>query len=154
MAENTYSSLKESGFEPQQELLVRKVLATKENGKCYRLCIRDNKKSSLFQIDGNIVTHGKRCDKLVLVENKKDDWAEVFVESKGVDIASAIEQLTSCLENPIFKHVTNKELRARIIAQSFPSNKSNPIMEKAKIEFRQKYHCDLRGMKNGQEDSI
>ena len=49
---------------------------------------------------------------------------------------------------------TNKELRARIIAQSFPSNKSNPIMEKAKIEFRQKYHCDLRGMKNGQQDSI
>ena len=117
MADNTYSFLKESGFEPSLELLVRKILATTEHGKRYHLNIFGNKKSSLFQVDGYIVTIGN-------------------------------------LENPIFKHVTNKELRARIVAQSFPSNKSNPIMEKAKIEFRQKYHCDLRGMKNGQEDSI
>ncbi len=90
MADNTYSFLKASGFNPSLELLVRKILATTEHGKRYHL----------------------------------------------------------------FKHTTNKELRARIVAQSFPSNKANPIMEKAKIEFRQKYHCDLRGMKNGQEDSI
>ena len=90
----------------------------------------------------------------MLVEKEDDEWAETFVELKGVDVTSAIEQLRICLENPMFKHVTNKELRARIVAQSFPSNKSNPLMEKAKILFRQKYHCDLRGMKNGQEDSI
>ena len=101
-----------------------------------------------------ISTSLKKCDKLVLVEKEAEDWAEIFVELKGVDVAGAIDQLRASLENPIFKHVTNKELRARIVAQSFPSNKSNPIMEKAKIEFRQKYHCDLRGMKNGQEDSI
>ena len=128
MAENTYSSLKTSHFMPEQELCARKILATSELGK--------------------------RCDKLVLVEKAKDDWAEIFVELKGVDVASGIEQLKACLDNPLFKHHTNKELRARIVAQSFPSNRSNPMMEKAKIEFRQKYHCDLRGMKNGQEDSI
>lgn len=154
MAENTYSFLKESGFEPSQKLLVRKILATTEHGERYHLNISGNKKSSLFQVDGYIVTIGKKCDKLVLVEKEADDWAEIFVELKGVDVFSAIDQLRTSLENPIFKHVTNKELRARIVAQSFPSNKSNPIMEKAKIEFRQKYHCDLRGMKNGQEDSI
>ena len=110
--------------------------------------------ASLFQVDGYVVTTGKKCDKLVLVEKETDDWAEIFVELKGVDVASAIDQLKASLENPIFKHVTNKELRARIVAQSFPSNKSNPIMEKAKIEFRKKYQCDLRGMKNGQKDSI
>lgn len=154
MAENTYSFLKESGFEPASELLVRKIIATTEHGRRYHLNIFENKKSSLFQVDGYIVTVGKKCDKLVLVEKEVEDWAEIFVELKGVDVAGAIEQLKASLENPIFKHTTNKELRARIVAQSFPSNKANPIMEKAKIEFRQKYHCDLRGMKNGQEDSI
>ena len=154
MANNTTSFLKESSFEPSLELLVRRILATTEHGKRYHLNVSGNKKSTLFQVDGYIVTIGKKCDKLVLVEKEADNWAEIFVELKGVDVASAIDQLKASLENPIFKHTTNKELRARIVAQSFPSNKSNPIMEKAKIEFRKKYHCDLRGMKNGQEDSI
>ena len=146
MADNTYSSLKESGYVPEQELSVRKILATSELGKRYH--------SSLFQIDGVIISDGKRCDKLVLIEKAKDDWAEIFVELKGIDVASGIEQLKACLDNQIFRHVTNKELRARIVAHSFPSHKLNPLMEKAKIEFRRKYHCDLRGMKNGQQDSI
>lgn len=154
MADNTYSFLKESGFEPEQELCVRKILSTSELGKRYNLIINSGKQSSVFQIDGYIIFEGKRCDKLVLVENEKSDWAEIFVELKGVDVSSAIGQLKACLENEVFKHIANKEFRARIIAQSFPSNKSNPMMEKAKIEFRQKYHCDLRGMKNGQQDSI
>ncbi len=154
MAENTYSSLKESGYTPELELSVRKIVATSELGKRYHLNISLSKRSTLFQIDGHIISEGKRCDKLLLVEKSKDDWAEIFVELKGVDVTSGIDQLKACLENPLFKHLTNKEIRARIIAQSFPSNKSNPLMEKAKIVFRQKYHCDLRGMKNGQQDSI
>jgi hypothetical protein len=154
MTENTYSLLKDRGYEPEQDLAVRKIIATTEFGKRYHLNIRRSQKSSLFQIDGYIVTNGKRCDKLILVERNENDWAEIFIELKGIDVASAIEQLKTCLDNPIFKHITNKELRARIIAQSFPSNKSNPIMEKAKIEFIKKYHCDLRGMKSGQQDSI
>lgn len=154
MAKNTYSFLKESGFIPEKELTVRKILATSELGKRYHLNISGDKRSSLFQIDGYIISDSKRCDKLVLVEKAEEDWAEIFVELKGIDVASGIEQLKACLDNQIFRHITNKELRARIIAQSFPSNKSNPLMEKAKIEFRQKYHCDLRGMKNGQQDSI
>lgn len=154
MADNTYSILKNSGYTPEQELSIRKIVATSELGKRYHLKVSQSKRSSLFQVDGYIVSEGKRCDKLVLVEKAKDNWSEIFVELKGVDIASGVEQLRACLDNPLFKHLTNKELRARIIAQSFPSNKSNPVMEKAKIEFRQKYHCDLRGMKNGQQDSI
>ncbi len=154
MAENTYSFLKGSGYAPEQELAVRKIVATYELGKRYHLNVSESKRSSLFQIDGYIISDGKRCDKLVLVEKAKDNWAEIFVELKGVDITSGVEQLKACLDNPLFKHLTNKELRARIVAQSFPSNKANPMMEKAKIEFRQKYHCDLRGMKNGQQDSI
>ena len=154
MDENTYSSFNTSHFMPEQELCARKILATSELGKRYHLNISGQRQSAVFQVDGYIISNGKRCDKLVLVEKAKDDWAEIFVELKGVDVASGIEQLKACLDNPLFKHHTNKELRARIVAQSFPSNRSNPMMEKAKIEFRQKYHCDLRGMKNGQEDSI
>lgn len=154
MADNTFSFLKESGFVPEQELCVRKILSTSELGKRYRLNINEDKRSSAFQIDGYIISDGKRCDKLVLVEKEKNDWAEIFVELKGVDVSSGIEQLKSCLENPLFKHLSNKELRARIVAQSFPSNRANPVIEKAKIEFRKKYNCDLRGMKNGQQDSI
>lgn len=154
MADNTYSSLKESGYVPEQELSVRKILATSELGKRYHLNVSGDKRSSLFKIDGVIISDGKRCDKLVLIEKAKDDWAEIFVELKGIDVASGIEQLKACLDNQIFRHVTNKELRARIVAHSFPSHKLNPLMEKAKIEFRRKYHCDLRGMKNGQQDSI
>ena len=154
MTENTYSFLKESGYKPEQELSDRKIVATSEQGKRYHLNVSESKRSSLYQVDGYIISDGKRCDKLVLVEKAENDWAEIFVELKGVDVASGIEQLKACLDNPLFKHLTNKELRARIVAQSFPSNKSNPIMEKAKIEFWRKYHCDLRGMKNGQQDSI
>ena len=154
MADNTHSTLKAAGYKPEQELSVRKIVATSEHGKRYHLSVSQSKRSSLFQIDGYIVSEGKRCDKLVLVEKAKDNWAEIFVELKGVDVPSGIEQLRACLENPLFKHPTNKELRARIIAQSFPTNKANPIMERARIEFRQKYHCDLRWMKNGQQDSI
>jgi hypothetical protein len=154
MAENTYSTLEELGFKPEQDLSIRKIVSTSELGKRYHLNVSESKRSALFKIDGYVVSEGKRCDKLILVEKAENNWAEIFVELKGVDIASGVEQLKACLDNSLFKHLTNKELRARIVAQSFPSNKSNPMMEKAKIEFRQKYHCDLRGMKNGQHDSI
>lgn len=154
MAKNTYSFLIESGFKPEKELSASKKISTSERGKRYHLNINGDKCSSLFQVDGYIISNGKRCDKLVLVENAKDNWAEIFVELKGVDIGSAIEQLEACLKSPIFKHETNKVIRARIVAHSFPSHKLNPVMENAKIEFMKKYHCDLQGMKNGKEDSI
>ena len=154
MADNTYSLLKASGYHPEQELSARSILSASELGKRYRLAISGGRRSSLFQIDGYIISSGKRCDKLGLVENAGDDWAEIFVELKGVDVASAIEQLRVSLGSPLFKHATNKEVRARIVAQSFPSHRSNPIMEKAKIEFMRKFQYELRGMKTGQQDAI
>lgn len=102
---------------------------------------------------------GQRCDKLILVKRSENDvepeqWTEVFVELKGVDTGHAINQLRETLKKSIFKHSSNDIVRARIVAQSFPSNKSNPTMEKAKSEFRKNYNCDLRGMKSGQEDKL
>ena len=71
-----------------------------------------------------------------------------------MDVNHSIDQLRHTLKKAIFKHSSNDDIRARIVAQSFPSNKSNPIMEKAKQEFRKDYDCDLRGMKTGQEDRL
>lgn len=87
-------------------------------------------------------------------EAEPQQWTEVFVELKGVDAGHAINQLRETLKKSIFKHPSNDVVRARIVAQSFPSNKSNPTMEKAKQEFRKVYNCDLRGMKSGQEDKL
>lgn len=58
------------------------------------------------------------------------------------------------VELTLFKHPSNDDVRARIVGQSFPSSKSNPVMEKAKQEFRKKYNCDLRSMKSGQDDKL
>lgn len=53
-----------------------------------------------------------------------------------------------------FKHPSKDVVRACIVAQYFPANKSNPAMEKAKQEFRKVYNCDLRGVKSGQEEKL
>lgn len=154
---STFEVLTSSGFDPEKSLESRKVMVTAEEGKKYTLAIADEKESVLFQVDGEIIRKGLRCDKLILVklcaEQGNEEWAEIFVELKGKDVAHAIEQLKATIVNKIFKHESNKIVRARIVAASFPANKSNPIMEKAKQEFA-KMHCDLRGIENGRIDRV
>ena len=155
MAESTHSILTVKGFTPEQPLKVRKTIVESERGIKYTLDITNSKTSASFQIDGNIIKEGPRCDKLVLVKLNQTEWGEVFVELKGVDVTHAIKQLRETLNNKLFFHPTNKIVRARIVATSFPSNKSNPIMEAAKKEFRAlPSKCDLRSLKNGQRDNI
>ncbi len=156
---STYEQLAAEGFSPEQDLMARAKISTVEKGKRYTLVTTGKEESVVYAIDGNIVKEGQRCDKLILVRRsisgvKPEQWTESFIELKGVDTNHAIEQLRETLKKSIFNHPSNDEVRARIVAQSFPSNKSNPIMEKAKQEFRKVYNCDLRGMKSGQEDKI
>lgn len=156
---NTYEVLTDKGFRPAQPLLYRKILTTSEQGRKYTLEVSGEKETTLFDVDGYIITQGQKCDKLVLVKENgtgnKNAWNEIFVELKGTDVAHAIDQLRTTLKEAVFKHPTNKVVKARIVAASFPANKSNPIMEKAKREFAASpYHCELRGMKNGQRDKI
>lgn len=152
---STYDNLMSNGFRPEQPLQVRKTIVESENGKKYTLEVLDNKASVSYQVDGNIIKEGEKCDKLILVKYCDDEWAEIFIELKGVDVPHAIDQLFTTLKKQIFRHPSNKDIRARIVATSFPSNKANPIMEKAKREFANKpYFCDLRGLKNGQKDKI
>ena len=156
---STNERLTLEGYAPEQSLQVRAKISVSENGKRYMLTTNGQEESVVYAVDGNIVEVGQRCDKLVLVKRSAknvapEQWTEVFVELKGVDTKHAIDQLRQTLEKAIFKHSTNDDIRARIVAQSFPSNKSNPTMEKAKQEFRKNYCCDLRGMKTGQEDKL
>lgn len=152
---STHDNLVINGFNPEQPLQVRKTIVESEKGKKYTLEVLDNKASVSYQVDGNIIKEGEKCDKLILVKYNKDEWAEIFIELKGVDVSHAIDQLLTTLKKQIFKHPSNKDIRARIVATSFPSNKANPIMENAKKEFASKpLCCDLRGLKNGQKDKI
>ena len=156
---STHTSLWAKGYAPEQVLQVRAKISVSENNKRYQLTTNGKEESVVYAVDGVIVKEGLRCDKLVLVKRSDKDvtpeqWTETFVELKGVDTVHAINQLRQTLKKSIFRHPTNIDIRARIVAQSFPSNKSNPAMEKAKQEFRKDYNCDLRGMKTGQEDKL
>ena len=142
---STHERLTSEGYAPEQTLQLRAKISVSENGKRYLLATGGKEESVVYAVDGNIVTEGQRCDKLVLVRRSA---------LKGVDTNHAIDQLRQTLKKAIFKHPSNDDVRARIVAQSFPSNKSNPAMEKAKQEFRKDYNCDLRGMKTGQEDKL
>lgn len=157
--DSTHKRLVAEGYAPEQVLQIRAKVSVSENGKRYLMTTNGKEESVVYAVDGNIVKEGQRCDKLLLVKRSAKDanpeqWTEAFVELKGVDTTHAIDQLRQTLKKAIFKHPSNDDIRARIVAQSFPSNKSNPTMEKAKQEFRKDYNCDLRGMKSGQEDKL
>ncbi len=156
---STFDRLTVEGFVPEQNLQFRSKVAVCEKGKRYALVIAGGQDSVVYAVDGYIVKEGQRCDKLLLVRRKPEgqipeNWSEIFVELKGTDIEHAVAQLRATLSNPLFKHPTNDDIRARIVAQSFPAYKSDATMEKAKIEFRKSFNCDLRGMKTGQEERL
>lgn len=154
MAEtNLHEKLQEQGYIPEQALAIRKMISAAEKGKRYLLPVTNSKQSVLYQIDGYIINKGNKCDKMVLVHNGDNVWTQIFVELKGVDVSHAVTQLESMLKNATLMHPSHREKRARIVATSFPSNRANPMMEKAKIHFLKTYQCDFRGLKSDQPDT-
>lgn len=156
---STHERLEGEGFIPEQGLEVRRKIVTSELGKRYALVTTGREPSVVYTIDGDIIKDGRKCDKLVLVKRSPEGvipekWTESFVELKGRDVSHAIKQLRETLKNLLFKHSSNEDIRARIVAQSFPANKANPSLERAKREFRREFDCDLRGMKTGQADRL
>ena len=113
--------------------------------------------TAAFCIDGQIVSVGLRCDKLVLIDYgcESPNWCQVFVEIKGKDVMYAVKQLRETIKNPVFHHSSNRKRKyARIVGKSYPSNNSNPVLEKAKKEFEQRYSCELKTLKPDQTDAI
>lgn len=149
-----YEKLVALKYTPSQRLVDRSELSIKENRAVYKLLLSKSAPTVSFCVDGGIITSGQRCDYLVLVDlaSATPEWMVLFIELKGTDVLHAIEQLRSTLKNGLFQHPSNKRLFARVVGRSFPSNKSDVALEKAKIEFRQNYKCDLRKLKTCQPD--
>lgn len=147
--------LEDKGFNPEQEWRLRKKVSAAENGKTYNCTLAPEKNCAVYKIDGNLIKAGNKCDKLCLVIDEKRN-ATVFIELKGKDIAHAIVQLESTLENNLFKPAPQKTdaVRARIVTNGCgPASASKIDLAKAKIRFFQKYNCDLRVLKSTQTDA-
>lgn len=76
MSSSTYNSLTTAGFKPEQALQVRKTVVTQEKGIKYALDIKAKQPSAVFQVDGYIISSGRKCDKLVLVNTKSESPEE------------------------------------------------------------------------------
>lgn len=151
-----FDKLVSLGYHPEKEKAYRASLSVSENGKKYRLELSSRCPTVCFCVDGNIIKTGARCDKLVLVDLccVAPSWVEIFIELKGIDVSHAVDQLRQTIKAPLFSHPSNMKTLARIVAASYPSNKSNPEMEKAKVEFKTRYSCELRTLKSGQIDRL
>lgn len=156
MPSNLHQRLLKLGYNPECALLRRKILSTSEKGSKYILNMGNLEKNCVvFKVDGEIIKIGNKCDKLVLVELDENVWSETFVELKSHNnINKAITQLECSLQNKLFIHSSIVNVRARIVAHSFPSNRSNPDLEKAKKRFKDCYKCELKQIKSHQPDKF
>lgn len=146
--------LSAAGYNPIQQWMVRKQMSVSENGKTYSLPLNPPKNSAVYQIDGEIISVGRKCDKLVVIVDNQLN-ASIFVELKGKDIFHAIDQLESTLNHEYFKtNQTNKDvIRARIVTcGSGPTSSASKFVTDAKIRFLKRYNCDLRILKSRQPD--
>ena len=139
MDKSTYDTLKSKGFEPEQPLQKKKMVSVKEMGKKYLLNLKSQYSTVVFQVDGNIIKKGNKCDKLILVNTKStpvEEWTQIFVELKGTDSLHGMEQLYNTVTNALFESTTNKVRKARLVATSIPSYRANPKIEKLRKSFK------------------
>ena len=141
------------GYDPEGILSVRNEIALQESGIRYVLKIDGGRRSAYYQIDGNVITVGARCDKMILVE-EGNQWDQLFIELKGKDVLHAISQLETTIANPLLSHDSICNKYARIVAKAFPANRANPNVERARDRFRKKYNCRLKTLKSNQLDKI
>lgn len=157
MAESLHTVLSNK-YVPKYPLAERSELSLKESQTTYKLSFGRSKRreSVVYQIDGYIITAGKKCDYLILAQQDvADTWKSIFVELKGTDVNHALEQLDASLSNPIFRHDSINEVHARIVAKSFPANTANSEFEKARRKFKTKYKsCSFKQVSSNQPDII
>lgn len=157
MADSLYSILLKEHV-PVLPLAERQNLSLKEKQTIYRLEFDRRRSCVAFQVDGDIVKRGNKCDFLVLAREEsksgEEKWKAVFIELKGTDVKHALIQLDASMSNPLFNHASTSERHARIVAKSFPSSKSNPKFEKAKRDFKTKHKCSLKQVPSGNPDLI
>lgn len=159
MAESLHSILAKD-YKPAQPLADRENLSVKETKTTYKLRFGKRRLSVVYQIDGNIITKGNKCDYLILArqdiaKDEKEKWKSIFVELKGKDVLHALEQLDATLDNRLFMHTSVNEVHARIVAKSFPTNNANTEFERARRKFKTKHkNCSFKQVTSGQPDYI
>lgn len=131
----------------------RKLLSVKENGKEYKVELDPRRQCAVLQVDGGLIKNGIKCDKLVIATSPD---VIVYVELKGKDISHAIDQLKATITHQIFKPLPTKDdkVLARIVCSAGPASAARKKFEKAKIEFRSRYNCDLRSINSCQKEKI
>lgn len=136
-------------------------LAEKEVRKCSKISLKERSTVYLlnfvppmdcvaYQVDGNIIKGADKdkCDKLVVATTCTDEKVCVFVELKGS------KQLDATLSYPLFAQNRAKWTKARIVANKIPANTGRSVVERAKVDFRRKYNCELICLKSGQPDFL
>lgn len=151
--------LEKAGFTPIIGWKERSIVSVSENGKSYKVQVNDGLKSAVFQVDGEIIKDGDKCDKYLTVLNSdktEQKGVAVFIELKGKDISHAIDQLEATLKSQQFQPSPryNDTVRARIVtANCGPKSSSKSKLEKARIRFKTQYHTELRVLKTLQMDN-
>ena len=143
-------------YVPEQPLKNRKKIATHERSVVYRADIVPERETVAFVVDGQIITDGNRCDRLILSKAIGNEglWWGHFIELKGVDVEHAITQLEATIQHQRCTHPTMQRIFARIVGRSFPASSANPLVEKARVRFRKRYKCELKCFKSQQPDKI
>ncbi len=159
MTESLHTVLSRT-YSPRLSLAERENLSIRETNTTYKLSFGKRRQSVAYQVDGNIIKEGNKCDFLILArqditENDEEKWKSIFVELKGKDVLHALAQLDATLDNKIFKHSSVNEVHARIVAKSFPANNANTEFEKAKRRFKTKHKsCTFKQVSSNQPDVI
>ncbi|MDE7413228.1 MAG: hypothetical protein K2N05_05485 [Muribaculaceae bacterium] len=151
--------LEAAGFFPDLGWKKRTNVSVSENGKTYRAAVAEGLKSAVFQIDGQIIRDGAKCDKYLAVVEDKESNAKgmaVFIELKGKDVSHAIDQLEVTLKSRLFLPLPQKSdlVRARIVtAGCRPKSSSKLKLEEVRKRFKILYNTELRVLKNLQSDT-
>ena len=159
MNESLHTVLSRS-YSPKLLLADRENLSIKETKTTYKLNFGKRRQSVVYQVDGNIITEGNKCDYLILArqdtfETDNEKWKSIFVELKGKDVLHALIQLDATLDSKLFKHTSVNEIHARIVARSFPANTANTEFEKARRKFKTKnQNCTFKHITSNQPDYI
>lgn len=152
--------LEKDGFHPYVEWKERPIVSVSENGKTYKASVAEGLKSAIFQVDGEIIKEGAKCDKyLAAVDTKEENQkgVAVFIELKGKDISHAIDQLEATLKSRQFQPNPRHGdiVRARIVtANCGPKSSSKVKLEAARIRFKAQYNTELRVLKTLQTDGL
>lgn len=143
-------------FNAEKTLSQRNKVSLKERSTVYVLKFIPAMNCVVYQVDGYIISGADRdkCDKLVFAETNSGEQISIFVELKGSDVTHAIKQLDATLMHPLFANNRTKWMKARVVANKIPANSGKSVVERAKVDFRKKYNCELICLKSEQPDLI